>query len=128
MDLYTELELISKINVETKIKDDEDVCKTLLFTIYFALEEYPQIFGKSFSNLKDIENVVTNNLLSINNGADPMSIFYFLNNATLKNTNFGQYYQVFLNFVEEVKNDLGEYTLVNIYDTLARKFDIYNGK
>lgn len=128
MDLYTELELISKINVETKVKDDENVCKNLLFTIYFALEDYPQIFGRSFSSLKDIEAVVINNLLSVNNGADPISIFYFLNNASLKDTNFGQYYQIFLNFVEEVKKDLGEYTLINIYDTLTRKIDVYNGK
>ena len=44
-----------------------------------------------------------NNYLSINNGSDPIIAFYYLNTDKVREDNFGNFVQIFLKFLDEIK-------------------------
>lgn len=125
MDLATAIEEIPKIKIETKIIDDEIICKSLLYSVYYLFKDYSYVVNNLPVNINNIRGIIYDNYISINNGADSIMTFYYLNKKSLDNSDFYKFYSVYLKYLERNKDKLKEYTAINIYHTLIEKIDCF---
>lgn len=123
MTLGDKLDAISEINVDTKIVNHKEISSLLLYSIYFLYKDFPQNFNKSEDTFLSIKSTVFENITSVNNGADKIMIFYFLNKQKIKNTDFYKTYTKYLQMIEEEQKELGIYTELYVYVMLSNKIN-----
>lgn len=123
MTLGDKLDAISEINVDTKIVNHKEISSLLLYSIYFLYKDFPQNFNKLDDTFLSIKSTVFENITSVNNGADKIMIFYFLNKQKIKNTDFYKTYTKYLQMIEEEQKELGIYTELYVYVMLSNKIN-----
>lgn len=123
MTLGDKLDAISEINVDTKIVNHKEISSLLLYSIYFLYKDFPQNFNKSEDTFLSIKSTVFENITSVNNGADKIMIFYFLNKQKIKNTDFYKTYTKYLQMIEEEQKEFGVYTELYVYIMLSNKIN-----
>lgn len=125
MRLIDKLDAISEIKVNTEIKNDTEICSAILYSIYFLYNNFPNVFDKSGDIYADIKSTIYDNLVSINNGADKVMTFYFLNKEKIQKTDFCKIFEKYLNLLSDIKEYMGEYSSINVYKTLVDKIALY---
>lgn len=123
MTLGDKLDAISEINVDTKIVNHKEISSLLLYSIYFLYKDFPQNFNKSEDTFLSIKSTVFENITSVNNGADKIMIFYFLNKQKIKNTDFYKTYTKYLQMIEKEQKEFGIYTELYVYIMLSNKIN-----
>lgn len=123
MTLSEKLDVISEINVDTKIVNHKEISSLLLYSIYFLYKDFPQNFNKLDDTFSSIKSTIFENITSVNNGADKIMIFYFLNKQKIKNTDFYKTYTEYLQTIEKEQKELGVYTELYVYVMLSNKIN-----
>lgn len=123
MTLSEKLDAISEINVDTKIVNHKEISSLLLYSIYFLYKDFPQNFNKLDDTFLSIKSTIFENITSVNNGADKIMIFYFLNEQKIKNTDFYKTYTKYLQTIEKEQEELGIYTELYVYIMLSNKIN-----
>ena len=123
MTLSEKLDAISEINVDTKIVNHKEISSLLLYSVYFLYKDFPQNFNKLDDTFSSIKSTIFENITSVNNGADKIMIFYFLNKQKIKNTDFYKTYTKYLQTIEKEQKELGVYTELYVYVMLSNKIN-----
>lgn len=113
--------LQTEIQPSFQFVDEEETCFSLIYSIYFLVTEFSQLFNVYDDNYKNLKGILISNYINVNNGGDNLMVFYYMNKELIKGTKFNQFFENFLKMLEKNLEVNGDMACGKIYKHLYLK-------
>lgn len=113
--------LQTEIQPSFQFVEEEETCFSLVYSIYFLIKEFPQLFAIYDDNYNNFRGIFLGNFANVHNGGDNLMLFYYMNKESIKNTKFNQFFENFLKMLAKNTEVNGTAACIDIYEHLYKK-------